>query len=63
MPLQRTTILTEPIASRRVSIALPDLAALPAGRYMAQVVLDLGLDHDVGVQKDLVIPDDLVKGP
>ena len=62
-PLQRMTVLTEPISSRLVTVALPDLAALPPGRYVAQVVLDIGLDHDIGVRKELVLPDDLLPTP
>jgi|SRR5579864_1495008 len=57
--LKRMTVLTEPISTRRVTADLPDLSALPAGRYVVQVVLDLGLDHDIAVQKQLVLPDDL----
>jgi len=55
----RTTVLTEPIATRSFVTKLPDLAALPAGRYLVRVILDLGLDHDLGAQRELVIPDDL----
>jgi hypothetical protein len=62
-PLERTTVLTEPVATRVLNVKLPDLARLPAGRYLLQVVLDLGLDHDTGIQKELVIPDDLVHLP
>jgi len=54
-------VLTEPIATRSLAIALPDLAALPAGHYLMRVVLDLGLDHDFGAQRELVIPDDLTR--
>src|SRR5262249_53051144 len=55
----RTTVLTEPTTIRSLSVNLPDLLALPAGRYLTRVVLDLGLDHDLGAQRELVIPDDL----
>lgn len=55
----RTTVLTEPIVTRSLSTPLPDLTALPAGRYLVRVVLDLGLDHDLGAQRELVIPNDL----
>ncbi len=59
VPFARTTVLTEPVARRRLQVALPDLTALPAGRYLARVVLDLGLDHDIGVEKELRLPNDL----
>ena len=55
----RTTILTEPVASRLLAADLPDLGVLPPGRYRLQVVVDLGLDHDIGAQRELRIPDDL----
>jgi hypothetical protein len=55
----RTTVLTEPVARRRLTVRLPGLAALPAGLYVARVVLDVGLDHDIGVEKELRIPGDL----
>lgn len=61
--IPRLTVLTEPIASRVVTVALPDLGALPAGRYLTQIVLDIGLDHDIGVRKELVLPDDLKRTP
>jgi hypothetical protein len=63
VPFARTTVLTEPVARRRLAVALPDLSALPAGRYLARVVLDLGLDHDIGVERELRIPDDLQRPP
>ncbi|HZF07413.1 MAG TPA: hypothetical protein VFE33_01350 [Thermoanaerobaculia bacterium] len=59
--LPSTTLLTGPFARRFVMASLPDLAALPAGRYRVRVILDLGLDHLVGAQKDLVLPNDLAK--
>jgi hypothetical protein len=55
----RTTVLTEPVARRLLTARLPDLAALPPGAYLARVVLDIGLDHDIGVEKELRLPDDL----
>jgi hypothetical protein len=61
--LPRVTILTEPVSSREVAADFPGLATLPAGRYLMRVVLDLGLDHDLGVQRELVIPDDLARSP
>jgi hypothetical protein len=63
VPFARTTVLTEPAARRRLSVRLPDLTALPAGRYLVRVVLDLGLDHDIGVEKELRLPDDLKPPP
>ncbi len=56
----RTTVLTEPVARRRLSASMPDLSALPPGSYVVRVVLDLGLDHDIGVERKLRLPDDLL---
>ena len=53
LPLPRTTVLLEPIASRWISVALPDRARLPPGRYQARVILDIGTDHYLGVQKEI----------
>jgi hypothetical protein len=61
--LPRVTVLTEPLDRRRVTAEIPGLAALPAGRYRMLVVLDLGLDYDIGAQRELVIPRDLVSLP
>ncbi len=57
--LPHATVLTEPSAIRSLVAVLPDLTALPAGHYLVRVVLDLGLDHDLGAQRELVIPNDL----
>jgi len=56
---RHTVVLTEPIVTRSMSTILPDLTALPAGHYLVRVILDLGLDHDLGAQRELVIPNDL----
>ena len=55
----RTTVLTEPVARRRLTVRLADLMVLPPGAYVARVVLDIGLDHDIGVERALRLPDDL----
>lgn len=59
VPLPRTTVLLEPIASRWISVTLPDRSRLPSGRYQARVILDIGTDHYLGVQKEI----DLRRGP
>lgn len=55
----RTTVLTEPIASRRFTVPLPNASDLPPGRYLVRVILDAGLDHYVGVQNVLEIGNEL----
>lgn len=51
--LPRTTVLLEPVASRWISVPLPDSSHLPSGRYLARVILDIGIDHYLGVQKEV----------
>jgi hypothetical protein len=51
--LPRNILLTEPIATGTYAVALPDRAQLPSGRYMVRLVLDIGLDHYIGIQREL----------
>ncbi len=58
-PLPKTTLLTGPFARRFVTTDLPDLSTLPPGRYRMRVILDIGLDHLIGAERELVLPHDL----
>jgi hypothetical protein len=51
--LPRNILLTEPIATGTYAAELPDRAQLPSGRYMVRLVLDIGLDHYIGIQREL----------
>jgi len=51
--LPRNVLLTAPFATGAYSAALPDATALPSGRYLIRLVLDIGLDHYIGVQREL----------
>lgn len=53
--LPRVTVLPEPIPTRLMTAALPGPSELPAGRYLVRVILDAGLDHLIGVQKEMEI--------
>ncbi len=53
--LQRNILLTEPIATGSYATALPSSSELPSGRYVVRLVLDIGLDHYIGVQRELDI--------
>jgi len=53
--LPRNILLTEPIVTGVYSVALPDAAQLPAGRYLVRLVLDIGLNHYIGVQREMQI--------
>lgn len=51
----RSLVLPEPIPTRLLSVDLPDAKALPDGRYRAVILLDIGVDHYLGVQRELEI--------
>jgi len=53
--LSRNILLTEPIATGIYSAALPDPAELPSGRYLVRLVLDIGLDHYIAIQRELEV--------
>lgn len=55
VPLPRTTLLLDPAPTRRIAAQLPDAATLPPGRYVVRVVLDVGLDHYLGAQKEMEV--------
>lgn len=54
--LPRNMLLTEPVRTAAFSVPLPDRASLPSGRYTVRLILDIGLDHYIGLQRtvDLV---------
>jgi hypothetical protein len=49
-------LLPEPINKCTFAAALPDASKLPPGRYRVRVVMDAGLDHLMGAEKDMDIP-------
>ena len=53
--IPRGTLLTEPISTGLFAATLPDAAALPPGRYLVRAIVDIGLDHYIGVQRELDI--------
>jgi hypothetical protein len=53
--LARNTLLTEPILTGLFSAALPDASVLPSGRYMVRAIVDYGVDHYIGSQRELDI--------
>jgi hypothetical protein len=53
--LARNVLLTEPITTGLYAAALPAATDLPPGRYIVRLILDIGLDHYIGVQKELEI--------
>ena len=52
-PIPRATVLTEPITTGVLRAPLPPITALPSGRYLVRVIVDIGLDHYLGVEREL----------
>ena len=57
--LARSTLLTEPIASGLFSAKLPDASLLPSGRYLVRAIIDYGVDHYIGTQREMDITREL----
>ena len=51
--LPRNMLLTEPVRTAAFSVPLPDVATLPSGRYTVRLILDIGLDHYIGLQRSV----------
>ncbi len=56
--LPRNVLLTEPVRTAAFSVPLPAPDQLPTGRYTVRLILDVGLDHFIGMQRTL----DIVRG-
>ena len=53
--IPQRTLLPQPIRTGIFTAKLPDVSVLPAGRYLVRAILDIGLDHYIGVQKEMEI--------
>ena len=51
--LPRNMLLTEPVRTAALSVPLPDVATLPSGSYTVRLILDIGLDHYIGLQRSV----------
>jgi hypothetical protein len=49
----RGTLLPEPVATGIFTATLPTPDLLPSGRYIVRAVIDIGLDHYLGVERPL----------
>jgi hypothetical protein len=58
--IPHATVVTAPTPCRVLTAALPSASALPPGRYLVRVLLDIGIDHYVGIQKEMEIGGDLL---
>lgn len=63
VPLPRNMLLTEPVRTAAFSAALPPLEQLPTGRYVVRLILDVGLDHYIGMQRTLDIERRATRAP
>ena len=59
VPIPRSTLLPEPIATGTVRAPLPPSAKLPPGRYMVRAIIDIGLDHYLGVEREIEVSRDV----
>ena len=57
--LARNTLLTEPILTGLFSARLPDRSLLPSGRYLVRAIIDYGVDHYIGTQREMDIDRDV----
>jgi hypothetical protein len=55
VPLTRNLLLTQPIRTGAYSAKLPDDAVLPSGRYLVRAIIDYGVDHYIGTQREMVV--------
>ncbi|MEA2605061.1 MAG: hypothetical protein QOF89_6053 [Acidobacteriota bacterium] len=53
--IPRATVLTDPAPCRILTADLPGPSVLPPGRYLVRVLLDIGVDHYLGVQREMEI--------
>jgi hypothetical protein len=53
LTIPRFTLLPEPIATGTVRLPLPPASALPPGRYVVRAIIDIGIDHYLGVEREL----------
>jgi hypothetical protein len=55
VPLARTMLLTQPILTGLFSAKLPDPASLPSGRYLVRAIIDYGVDHYIGTEREMYV--------
>jgi hypothetical protein len=63
IPIARATILTEPANSMRLYAKLPTPGSLPTGRYLVRAILDIGISHYIGVQREMQITNEIAPSP
>jgi hypothetical protein len=53
--IARRTALTEPVRNVILKTRVPAEDTLPAGTYLVRAILDIGLDHYIGIQRQMEI--------
>jgi hypothetical protein len=53
--LTRNLLLTQPILTGAFSVKLPDPASLPSGRYLVRAIIDYGVDHYIGTEREMYV--------
>jgi hypothetical protein len=54
-PLTRNVLLTQPILTGVFTATLPDPALLPSGRYLVRAIVDYGVDHYIGTEREMYV--------
>lgn len=59
--IPKGTLLPEPVNTGVYTSKLPSASDLPSGKYLVRAIMDIGLDHYIGVQKEMEIQHDTVQ--
>ena len=55
VPLARGLLLTQPSLTGTFSVRLPEPASLPSGRYLVRAIVDYGVDHYIGTEREMYV--------
>jgi hypothetical protein len=60
--IPRGTLLPERVTTGQFDAPLPAADVLPAGRYLVRAVMDIGLDHYIGAEREIAITREVASG-
>jgi hypothetical protein len=60
--IPRGTLLPERVTTGLFDAPLPPADVLPAGRYLVRAVMDIGLDHYIGAEREIAITREVASG-
>ena len=63
VPIPRRTVLPEPVTTGVFRASLPPISTLPSGRYVVRVIIDIGLDRYLGIERELDLSRDALNSP